>query len=227
MAFPPANYNLTYFGPIPLNPSPLLRTLHHIPVEESHFSQSFTNILDSAVNFTKDPHIKDILDPLQERLGHQTFEGGDSNIVHIRQHRWSRRKQSSITKRSRNSKVPLPSTTDAIDSTTPEIPPTTLEASQDTTVGGGHIGGHTPLMDTRSPEHADPFESNRVRGPVAVKTKIPDRTTELPSNTFPSFETTFSPVESETTQIVVTPRMSLPSPSPGALQQLPVSKWLL
>ncbi|KAF2368585.1 hypothetical protein FHG87_000688, partial [Trinorchestia longiramus] len=217
MAFPAATYNLTFFGSSSLNHPYVLRNLPDFIQFSNHSRVNFSeHLIPSILNSTEDRSMQSLLKPIQSRL--QEISAAHSNIVSIT-HSRAQQKQSSITKRSHNSrkdrvrpktKVPKNVTTES-STVEPSVESLTNEdhtivsvledeiSAVPQTNASVHLGGHMPLMDPRSPEHADRFESSRVRGPLAVKMLT---TTEGP--------------------VVVTPRMALPSPSPDALMQLPV-----
>lgn len=225
MSFAPATYNITLVGASSVNRSPLIRNIHQLPVLESIQSSRFSNVLTSAVNFTTDAHLQELLDPLEKRLNSQAFDGSNSNIVHIQSHTHRRRKQSSISKRSRNSKAPQSSKFATLNPVRTTPGPEDLVDTTVPTIDAGNVNtrGRTPLMDTRSPEHADHFESNRVRGPRIQSTTTTTATTTTSTSTTKTTQPATTPITTQPTTVVVSPRMSLPTPSPGTLMQLPVS----
>lgn len=105
---------------------------------------------------------------------------------------------------------------------------TTLGRDDRTTVNDRTTLHDVPiqLVDNRSPEHADLFESTRVKRPL-TSTQRPLSTARKPLTTTQRPPTTTQgPIATKGTTaapILVTPRMALPSPSPDTFMKLPVS----
>ena len=227
MSFPGATFNLTLLGPSlphlqgnikdltsPSNP-------HQFPSQSPIDLSKTTQILRA----TEKTHLETILSPIESRNTGSLSTLSSSTRNFIKGFHSSRWRNSNLSKRSHQSKtashqpdeintVGTETTFERV-STTPSTP--TLQSSSpniietDQTPPDLSKKAHASLMDTRSPEHADLFESNKIQGPIAVRRALPSSTPRTDTSS-----TTALPQ-------VVTPKMAIPSPSPEAFRQLPVS----
>ena len=161
MALTPATYNVTTFGVTP----PLIRILHPFPVNPQFQSTMFSNVLpigiESLPNTAFEVSNNDSLTSVRRQSLRSLDSIQEKDFIQVKRldHKSkSKNFSSTITKRSKNSKALFFSqTNENVHS----------NFSSQLNKHGHKLSSNSIYelpMDTRIPEHADPFESNKMQG---------------------------------------------------------------